>query len=125
MNDRPLNFILCTTCGKNARSCNCPPILDPIDPTILGPGLAAIPLAPTVWDDAEDGQHAVTQDATVWQRRDGLWWREPWWQGSDHDEIVAVCADPGEWAYGLGWPRDQLEAAHGPLTLIMIPEAPR
>lgn len=116
-----LNFVLCPSCGGNLRSCGHPLPLDPIDLTAITPEVVAIPLTPTVWDDAENGQHAVTQDGTVWHRRDGLWWRDPWWQGSDHDEIVATCADPEEWAYSLGWPRKQVEDAQGPLTYITIP----
>lgn len=95
--------------------------LDSIEPTVIGPGVAAIPLTPTVWDDAEDGQHAVTVDGTVWERRRGMWWRHPWWQGLDAEEIIATCADPDDWAYSLGWPRKNVEDAHGPLTPITLP----
>lgn len=95
--------------------------LDPIEPTQIGPGLAAIPLIPTPWDDLPDGQHAVTEDGTVWQRRKGLWWRDPWWQGSDAEQIVAVCANPDEWAYSNGWTRKQVEDSQGPLMPITLP----
>jgi hypothetical protein len=95
--------------------------LDPIDPTAISPGLAAVPLAPSVWDDLPDGQHALTDNAVVWVRRNGLWHRDPWWQGEDADQIKAVCADPDEWAYDLGWPRKYVEDAHGPLTPITLP----
>lgn len=97
--------------------------LDPIEPTVIGPGLAAIPLTPTVWDDAEDGQHAVTSDGIVFQRRKGLWHMDPWWQNNgDGAEIVAVCENPDDWAYGLGWPRKMVEDTHGPLAPITLPE---
>lgn len=95
--------------------------LDPIDPTAIGPGLAAIPLSPTPWDDLLDWQHAVTPDGIVWQRRDGLWSPDPWWQLEDAEQIKAVCADPDEWAYGGGWPRKMVEEAHGPLEPIDLP----
>ena len=100
---------------------NDPINLDPIEPTTIGPGLAAIPLTPTVWDDAEDWQHAVTSNGMVWQRRRGLWWPSPWWQGSDAEEIKAVCANPDDWAYSNGWPRKMVEDAHGPLEPITLP----
>ena len=96
--------------------------LDWIDPIDIDPRLTVIPLAPTVWDDAKDGQHAVTDDGIVWERRDGLWWRHPWWQNSDAEEIIATCADPDEWAYSLGWPRKNVEDAHGSLTYITLPK---
>lgn len=99
--------------------------LDPFDPTEIAPGVVAIPLTPTPWDDAEDGQHAVTPDGTVWQRRAGLWHQDPWWQQSDAEEIKAICADPDEWAYGNGWTRKHIEDAYGPLTPITLPEEPR
>lgn len=51
--------------------------LDPIEPTVIGPGLAAVSLAPTVWDDLPDWQYALTPDGIVWQRRRGLWWPAP------------------------------------------------
>lgn len=97
--------------------------LDPIEPTQIGPGLVAIPLEPTPWDDLEDGQYAVTPNGTVWLRRKGLWFREPWYQGSDAEEIIAVCADPDEWAYNNGWTRKHVEDATGPLTPITLPRA--
>jgi hypothetical protein len=99
--------------------------LDPIDPTQIAPNMAAIPLAPTVWDDLSDGQHAVTPDGTVWQRREGLWYRDPWWQGEDAEQIIAVCTDPSEWAYALGWTRKHVEDAVGLLAPITLPEDSR
>lgn len=95
--------------------------LDPIEPTRIGPGLAAIPLAPTVWDDLPDWQYALTPDGIVWQRRRGLWWPAPWWQTEDADQIKAICAEPDEWAYASGWPRKMVEEAHGPLEPITLP----
>lgn len=95
--------------------------LDPIEPTAIAPGLVAIPLTPTPWDDAEDGQCAVTSDGTVWKRRDGLWHRHPWWQGVDTEQIVAVCEEPDEWAYDLGWTRKHIEESVGALTYIALP----
>lgn len=96
--------------------------LDPIEPTAIGPGLTAIPLTPSVWDDAEDGQHAVTPNGLVFQRRDGLWHMDPWWQNNgDGEQIAAICADPDEWAYDSGWPRKYVEDAHGPLTPVALP----
>lgn len=95
--------------------------LDPIDPTPIGPGLTAVPLAPTPWDDCEDGQHAVTGDGTVFVRRRGLWHFAAWWQGTDGAEIIAICLNPGEWAYDTGWPRKMVEDAKGPLTPISLP----
>lgn len=95
--------------------------LDPLDPTAIAPGVIAIPLEPTPWDDLPDGQHAVTPDGTVWQRRGGLWFRDPWWQGMEADDIAAVCADPDEWAYSLGWPRRDVEDGNGPLRAITLP----
>ena len=95
--------------------------LDPIDPTVIGPGLAAIPLAPTVWDDLTDGQHAVTPGGIVWQRRGGLWHMDPWWQREVAEQIIAICAEPDEWAYDNGWPRGYVEDAYGPLTAITLP----
>ena len=95
--------------------------LDPIDPTVIGPGLVAVPLGPTVWDDLPDGQHAVAPDGTVYQRRGGLWFRDPWWQGSDGEEVVAICDNPDGWAYDNGWPRAYIEAAEGGLTPIVLP----
>lgn len=95
--------------------------LDPIEPTEIGPGLVAIPISPTVWDDLPDGQHAVAPDGSVFQRRKGLWYPIPWWQGSDAAEIIAVCAHPDEWAWCSGWPRHAIEIAHGPLTPITLP----
>lgn len=99
--------------------------LDPFDPTLIAPGVAAVPLTPTPWDDLPDGQLAVTPDGTVWQRRSGLWHRSPWWQGFDYEEIVAICADPEEYAYDLDWTRKHLEDHVGPLTPITLPGAPR
>lgn len=97
--------------------------IDPIEPTEIAPGLVAIPMSPTVWDDLEDGQHAVTANGIVFQRRDGLWHMNPWWQDDgDGAEIAAICADPDEWAYDMGWPRKQVEDAHGPLTPITLPK---
>lgn len=98
--------------------------LDPIEPTQIAPSVAAIPLTPTPWDDAEDGQCAVTSDGTMWQQRKGLWHRHPWWQGSDAGEIVAVCEDPDEWAFDLGWTRKHVEDTSGPLTPITLPGGP-
>jgi hypothetical protein len=95
--------------------------LDPIEATAIGPGLAAISLAPTVWDDLPDGQHALTPDGVVWQRRRGLWWPSPWWQLEDAEQIKATCADPDSWAYASGWPRKMIEDAHGPLEPITLP----
>lgn len=95
--------------------------LDPIDPTPITPGLVAIPLSPTVWDDLLDGQHAVTPDGWVWQRREGLWVGDPWWQEVDAAEIIAICAEPNEWAYDMGWPRAHVEDTHGSLTPITLP----
>lgn len=97
------------------------PDLDPIDPTEIAPGVVAVPLAPTVWDDAEDGHHAVTDDGTVWERREGLWHQRPWWQNETAAQVVAVCADPEEWAYDLGWTRSHVEDTRGPLTPITLP----
>lgn len=99
--------------------------LDPLDPSAVAPGVAAVPLTSTPWDDLPDGQHAVTPDGTVWQRRSGLWHREPWWQGSDADEIVNICSDPDEYAYDLGWTRKQVEENVGPLTPITLPGGAR
>ena len=98
--------------------------LDPIDPTEIAPGVVVVPQTPSPWDDAEDGQHAVTPDGLVYERRDGLWHLDPWWQTEDHDQIVAICADPDEWAYDNGWPRKYVEDTHGPLTPITLPEVP-
>lgn len=98
--------------------------LDPIDPTPIGPGLTAIPLTATPWDELEDGQYAVTPDGTVFVRRDDLWHLSPWWQGSDGAEIVAICENPDEWAYDLGWTRKHIEDARGPLTPITLPTPP-
>lgn len=95
--------------------------LDPLDPTLVAPGVAAIPLTSTPWDDLPDGQHAVTPNGVVWQRRSGLWHRDPWWQGSEASEIVNVCTDPDEYAYDLGWTRKHVEDTHGPLTSITLP----
>lgn len=98
--------------------------LDPFDPTVIAPGLIAIPLEPTPWDDLPDGQHAVTPDGIVWGRRDGLWHRDPWWQGTDADsvdEFIEICADPNAWAYDLGHPRKNVEESHGPLTPVALP----
>ena len=95
--------------------------LDPIEPTLIGPGLVATPLTPTVWDDMPDGQHAVTPNGIVFQRRKGLWFMDPWWQREDAEQIIAVCAEPDEWAYNNGWPRKNIEDAHGPLTPITLP----
>lgn len=95
--------------------------LDPIDPTEIAPGVAAVPLIPTPWDDMTDGQHALSGDGTVWQRRGGLWHMAPWWQDEAADEIKAICADPDEWAYDVGWTRKQVEDAKGPLTPITLP----
>lgn len=97
--------------------------VDPIEPTQIAPNALVIPLAPTVWDDLPDGQHAVTPDGTVWQRRGGLWYAYPWWQREDAAQIIAVCADPGEWAYDNGWPRKMVEDACGTLTPIALPDA--
>ncbi len=95
--------------------------IDPIEPTAIGPGLAAMSLASTVWDDMDDGQHAVSPDAVVWVRHKGIWHRAAWWQTIDAEEIVAICEDPDEWAYDLGWPRAWVEDHHGgalvPITL--------
>ena len=96
-------------------------VLDPFDPTVIAPGVAAIPLTPTPWDDLPDGQHAVTPDGTVWQRRAGLWHRHPWWQGSTAEEIIAVCDDPDEYAYSLGWTRKHVEENVGGLMTIDLP----
>ena len=96
--------------------------LDPIDPTRITDRLAAIPLTPTVWDDMPDWQYALTPDGIVWQRRRGLWWPAPWWQTEDAEQIVAVCANPDEWAYASGWPRKMVEDAHGPLEPITLPQ---
>lgn len=95
--------------------------IDPIDPTVIGPGLVAIPLSPTVWDDLPDGQCAVTPNGTVWKRRKGLWHMDPWWQGEDADQIKAICAEPDQWAYDGGWPRKYVEEAHGALDPITLP----
>jgi hypothetical protein len=95
--------------------------LDPIDATQIAPGLVAIPLGPTPWDDLNDGQHAITPDGVVWQRREGLWHRDPWWQGNDAAETCEVCSDPGDWAYDLGWSRKHIEDSVGPLTPITLP----
>lgn len=95
--------------------------LDPIEPTVIGPGLAAVSLAPTVWDDLPDWQYALTPDGIVWQRRRGLWWPAPWWQTEDADQIKAVCAEPDEWAYASGWPRKMVEDAYGKLEPVTLP----
>lgn len=95
--------------------------LDPIEPTEIAPGVIAIPLAPTVWDDLPDGQHAVTPDGTVWQRRGGLWFMDPWWQREDAAQIIAICAEPDEWAYSNGWPRKTVEEGYGALTPVVLP----
>lgn len=95
--------------------------MDPFDPTVIAPGVVAIPLTPTPWDDMEDGQTAVDTVGHVWIRHDGLWYRYPWWQGADRDELIATCADPGGWAYSLGWSRAHVEEAHGALTPVTLP----
>lgn len=96
--------------------------LDPIEPTAITPNLTAIPLTPTVWDDLPDGQHAVTPNGIVFQRRKGLWHMDPWWQNNgDGAEIAAICADPDSWAYNDGWPRHIVEDAHGPLDPVKLP----
>lgn len=95
--------------------------LDPIGPTAITPNLVAVPMAPTVWDDLADGQHAVTGNGYVWLRRGGIWYADPWWQGADGAEIFMVCADSDSWAWGAGWPRHILEDAYGPLTPITLP----
>jgi hypothetical protein len=95
--------------------------LDPLDPTSIMPDLTVVPLTPTPWDDLPDGQHAVTPDGAVWQRRAGLWHRDPWWQGSDAEEIIAVCTEPDEYAFDLGWTRKHVEETVGPLTPIRLP----
>ena len=47
--------------------------IDPIEPTKIAPGLTAIPLTPTVWDDLPDGQVAVTSNSgLVWQPQRAL-----------------------------------------------------
>ena len=107
--------------GGHSAENDVPVPLDPIEPTVIGPGLAAIPLIPTPWDDAEDGQCAVTHDGTVWQRRKGLWHMNPWWQGTPAEEIIAICAKPDHWAYDLDWTRKQVEDAKGLLTPIVPP----
>ncbi len=99
--------------------------LDPLDPTSITPDVAAVPLTPTPWDDLADGRHVVTPDGVVWQRRAGLWHRDPWWQGSGAEEIVAVCAEPDEWAFDLGWSRKQVEETVGSLTPIHLPRRGR
>ena len=98
-----------------------PTLLDPFDPVLLAHGLVAVPLTPTPWDDLPDGQHAITTNGTVWQRKDGLWHRQPWWQGCTYAEVLAVCTDPDEYAYSLCWTRKQVEESVGPLTLINLP----
>ena len=96
--------------------------IDPINPTVIGPGLVAIPMAPTVWDDLPNGQHAVTPNGLVFQRRDGLWHMDPWWQNNGGgEEVIAICAKPDSWDYDGGWPRKYVEDAHGPLTPITLP----
>lgn len=95
--------------------------LDPTEPTEIGPGLAAIPLHPTPWDDLDDGTRAVTRNGVVWERRAGMWHRSPWWQGSDGDEIIAICADPDDWAYDLPYSRAHVEEAYGPLAPVVLP----
>lgn len=95
--------------------------IDPVDPTVVAPGVVAIPLSPSVWDDLKDGQHALTANGSVWLRRGGLWHPDPWWQGMDGEEIKAVCVDPDDWAYDNGWPRKYVEDAHGPLAPITLP----
>lgn len=98
--------------------------LDPIEPTPIGPGLTAIPMSPTVWDDLPDGQHAVTPNGIVFRRRNGLWHMDPWWQNNgDGEQIAEICADPDEWAFDSGWPRKVVEDAHGALTPITLPGA--
>ena len=99
--------------------------LDPIDPTAISPGLAAAPLTPPVWDDAEDGQHAVTPNGVVFQRRDGLWHMDPWWQTEGGQQIADICAAPDAWAFDLGWPRKFVEETHGVLTSITLPDIAR
>jgi hypothetical protein len=108
--------------GERFVESDAPIQLDPIEPTAISPGLAAIPLAPTPWDDAEDGQHAVTPNGIVFHRRGGLWHMYPWWQNNgDGAEIAAICAGPDEWAFDLDWTRKHVEDAHGPLTFITLP----
>lgn len=99
--------------------------IDPIEPTQINDNLVAVPLAPTVWDDLADDQHAVTRDGEVWQRRGGLWHADPWYQREDSEQIIAVCADPDSWAHGSGWPRAMVEDTYGPLTPITLPGASR
>lgn len=111
--------VLCPSCSPSITM-----PLDPFDPVVIAPGVAAIPLTPAPWDDLPDGQHAVTPDGSVWQRRKGLWHRDPWWQGLVAREIVAVCAEPDEWAFGLGWTRKHVEEHVGPLTPITLPKEP-
>lgn len=84
-------------------------------------GLVAVPLTSTPGDDVKDGSSAVTPDGTVWQHRKGLWYEHPWWQRCDAEEIIAVCDDPEEWAYNLGWTREQVEESVGALTYIHLP----
>ena len=98
--------------------------LDPIDATQIAPGVAVIPLIPTPWDDLPDGQHAVTPDGTVWKRNSGLWRMDPWYQRDDAEQIIAVCENPDEWAYGNDWTRKHVEDAFGPLTPITLPGGP-
>jgi hypothetical protein len=102
-----------------------PVCLDPIAPTVIAPKAAAVPLAPTAWDDISDGQHTVTPDGRVWHRRTGLWHADPWWQGVTVDEITDVCSRPDEYAYDLGWPRAVVEDVHGPMTPVQLPHSGR
>src|ERR1044072_6802921 len=99
--------------------------LDPIEPTVIGPGLVAVPMTPTVWDDLPDGQHVLTPDGRVWRRRGGLWYLDPWWQGEDAEQIKAICENPDKWAFNLSWTRAQVEDAYGPMEPIMLPEVER
>lgn len=102
--------------------------VDPIDPTVIGPGLVIMSAGPTVWDDLPDGQLAYTdrtlngieaaEHVTVWQRREGVWHRFPWWQGWAPDEFPAVLADPVTWGIDRGWSRGLLEETQGPLHPI-------
>ena len=98
--------------------------LDPFDPMVIAPGLAAIPLTPTPWDDLPNGQYAVDPQGIVWQRRAGLWHRDPWWQGCDAAEIIDICDAFETFAYDLGWTRKHVEDSVGLLTPIILPDQP-
>lgn len=85
-------------------------------------GLVAVALTPE--DGVKEGQCAVTPDGTVWQYRTGFWRRYPWWQRSEAEEIIAICADPDDWHLDFKWTRKQIEESVGALIYIRLPNDP-